>query len=98
MVVEHRAHLAAVGTGDERITDLEGTGLNEHSGDDTFTAVEFRFNDHTAGQPVGIGFEIEHFGFQQHIIEEKLHILPGFGRNFDALVLAAPLFDQHIML
>ena len=48
--------------------------------------------------PVGIRFEVQHFGFQQHLVKKNFYILARFGRNFLCLVFPSPFLDKDVHL
>ena len=85
-------------TRQQNVAHMERAVLHEHRSHVAAPLVERRLDDRTGRLAVGVGFQIEHVGFQQHLFEQFVEIEPLLGRNILTLVLAAPLFDQIVHL
>jgi len=97
-VVRHGLHPAKVRAGKDDIAHVQGTGLHQHGGHVAAAFVERGFDNGTDGIAVGVGLQVEQFGFEQNLLQQVLNTNARFGRNLLALVLTTPLFHQNINL
>ena len=88
--VEHRFHAARVHARKHYVAYVQRTVLYEHRSHVTAPLVECRFDDGSRSAAVRIGFQVEHFGFEQHFLEQFVEVQALFGRNLLILVFTAP--------
>ena len=98
VLVEHRLHAARVGSREDHVADAERTALHQDRRDVAAALVERRFDDRTLRLLVGIGFQVEHLGFQQHFFEQFVEVDALLGRNLLVLVFAAPRLHEVVHL
>ena len=90
-VVVHRADLAPVGPGDERVADAQRAALDQDRDDGPAAGVELGLDDDAARLGVGVGDELLELGDDEDRLEQLVEALPGLGRHVDVLGLAAPV-------
>ena len=71
-LVGHRANPAERGAGDERLSDLHRSFLDENGGDDPAGAVELRLEHHAGGVLVGVGLVLLEIGHEKNHLEQIL--------------------------
>ena len=91
LVVDHRADLAPVLAGDERVADAQRAALDQHGDDRAAARVELGLDDDAGGVGVGVGLELLELGDDEDRVEQVLEALAGLGRDVDELGVAAPL-------
>ena len=77
-LVEHCLHLSVAGSGKHDVAHLERTVRYQHRSHVAAALVQRGFDDGTRGTAVGVRFQLQHFGFEQHLLHQ-------FG-NADALL------------
>ena len=95
-LVEHGLDLTAELARQNRITDAHGSAFHQQVCYVPAALIQRALDHRTDGTLAWIGFQVEHFCFQQHLFEELLDVRTILGRNLLALEFAAPLFDQHV--
>ncbi len=85
-----------MGAGENDVANLERAALHQHGGHVAATLVKTRLEHGTDRIAVGISLEVKHFGLEEHFFHEIFDANTLFGRNFLALIFAAPVFDQII--
>jgi hypothetical protein len=98
LVVDQRAHAAPLIAGNDDVSRLQRTGLDEHGGNRATAAIELRFDDRAFGGPVWIGLEIENFSLQQDGFEKLVEVELLGRRDLDIENLAAHGFDEDFVL
>ena len=94
--VEHSLDAAEVAACQHDVADAEGAVLHQHVGHVAAALVEGGFDDGAGGAAVGVGFELEEFGFEQHLLHEFFHADALLGGDVLRLVFAAPFFHQVV--
>ena len=89
--VVHRADAAPVGTGDERVADLERAAHDQDRDDRATAGVELRLDHGARCGGVGIRAQLHDLGLRDDRVEQVVEPLPGLGRDVDELGVAAPL-------
>ena len=77
--VVHRPHPTPLGTGDERVADLEGPALDQDADDGAAAGVELGLDHGPGGLRVGVGAELLELGDQQDHVEQVLEAFVGLG-------------------
>ena len=95
-LVEEGFYAAVVCAGHNDVALTERSVGDEHRGDVAAAFVERTFDDRTDGAAVGVGFEFEHVGFEQHLLKEFVDTDAFLGRDVLALVLTAPFFHKVV--
>ena len=95
-LVEHGFHATEVCTGQYDIAHLERTVLHEYGSHVATALVEGRLDDGTCSTLVGVGLEVEHLGFEQHLLEKVFDTNTGLGRDVLRLVLTAPILYEEV--
>ena len=70
VLVEHRAHTAVARSGKHHVAALQGARLHQHRRDRAAALVELSFDDEALGHCFGGRTQLEHFGLQQHLLEQ----------------------------
>lgn len=96
--VEHGLHAARVGSGEDHVAHVERTALHEDRRDVSAALVERRFDDGALRLLVGVGLQVEHLGFEQHLFEQFVEVHALLGRNLLILIFTAPRLDQIVHL
>ena len=91
--VVHRAHLAPVRAGDERVADVQRAALDQHRDDGAAARVELGLDDHAGGFGVLVGAQLLDLGHHEDRVEQVVEALLRLRRDVDELRLAAP-FDR----
>ena len=96
--VEHRFDAAIVGACQQDVAHAQGAVGAEDGGDVATTLVQRGLDDGACGLAVGVGLEVQHLGFEQHLLHEFGHAHAFLGADVLALVLAAPVLDEEVHL
>ena len=94
--VEHRLHAAGVDARQQHVADPQRAVLYQHCRNVTAPFIQRGFDHRALGFPVGIGFQVEEFGFEQHLFEQLVEVDALLGRDLLALVFTAPIFNQVV--
>src|SRR5579875_2367748 len=97
-MVEHRAHTTVHGTGDKRVALMQGAVLDQNRRYGAAPAIQLRFNNGTARQPLGIGLEIEKLGLQQDHLEQPIDAFTRARRHAHCNRVAAVIFGNQALL
>ena len=95
-LVEECLHAAEVRTGQHHVALLERTVAHKHRGHVAAPLVERRLDDRARSLAVGVGFEFEHVGLEQHLLQKVGNADALFGGDVLALILAAPFFHEEV--
>ena len=99
VLVDHGAHAAVGGAGDDGVSDPEGSGLDQHRRDRTATLVELGLDRDTAGVLVRVRTQVEtRVGGEQHRIQKVLDARALPGRHVDEHHVAAVLLRDETVL
>ena len=98
VLVEHGLHAARVGARQDHVAHVERTALHEDRRDVPAALVERRFDDRALRLLVGVGLQVEHLGFEQHLFEQFVEVKALLGRNLLILVFTAPRLHQIVHL
>ncbi len=96
-MVLHRADLAPLRTGDDRVADVHGSALDEHGRDRTAAGIEMRLDHRAGGGRVGIGLQLFDLGEQQDALEQLVEVLVRLGRDVDEDRVAAPILGVEAL-
>jgi hypothetical protein len=79
--VQHGAH-AAIGLAcQHHVAGLERTGLHQHGGHRAAALVQLGFDHQALGHGIDRRLELQHFGLQQHLLQQLVDALAGLGRH-----------------
>ena len=98
VLVEHGFHAARVGSREDHVADAERSALHQDRRNIAAALVERRLDHRTLRLLVGIGFQVEHLGFQQHLFEQFVEVDALFGRDLLVLVFTAPRLHEVVHL
>ena len=101
--VQHGAHPAISGACQHDVTGFECAGLDQHRGDGTAAFVKLCFDHQALGHGVYRGPQLENLGLQEHLLEQVVNALTGFGRHrhkrrFATELFWHDLFDDQLVL
>ena len=91
VVGDHRADLAPVRAGHERVADAQRAALDEQRHDRAAARVEPGLDDDAAGLGLGVGAELLELGDDEDRVEQVVEALMRLGRDVDELGVAAPV-------
>jgi hypothetical protein len=74
MIVHQGANFPGVHAAEERIPHAQCSLLNQHGGHRPAARVQFRFDHHPLGRPVGIGFQFQQFRFDQNHFQQFIDV------------------------
>ena len=94
VLIEHGAHAAELGAGDDRVTHLERAALDQHGRDRAAALLDARLDHDAGGKTRARRAQLEHFGLQQDGIQQLIDPLAGACRDRHEDVLAAPLLRR----
>ena len=94
--VQHRADAAIRGTSQDHVAAPQGTGLDQDRRDRALALVETAFNHQAACRRVDRGFQFQHFGLQQYLLEQVVDTLAGFCRHWHERRLATVFFRHNL--
>ena len=97
-LVEHGLDATKVGTSQKDIAQVQGAVGAKHGGNITTPLVEGGLNNTTGSLTVGVGFEIEHLSFEQHLLHEFGHAHTFLGTDILTLILTAPILNEEVHL
>ena len=97
-LVEHGFHTAVIRTGQHDVAHVQRSVGHEHRGHITTSFVQGRFDDGPRGLTVRVGFQVEHLGFEKHLLQQLVHADAFLGRNVLALVFSAPFLHEEVHL
>ena len=100
-LVEHRAHAAPSGPGNDGIADVECAVLHERGHYRPAPGIEVGFEHCRDGRSLRVGDEVFgdlRVGDEQHRVEEVVDSDRGRGRHVDDDRVAAPLFGNELLL
>ena len=95
-LVEHRFHPTKMLTTHHDVAIVKCSVLHQHGGYITTTFIKRRFHNGSIGFPFRIGFQVQQFSFQQHFLQQKVHIQTLLGRQFLALEFTTPFFHEEV--
>jgi len=98
VLVEHGLHAAGVGSREDHVADAERAALHQDRRHVAAALVERRLDDRSLRLFVGVGFQVEHLGLQQHLFEQLVEVQALLGRNLLVLVFAAPRLHEVVHL
>src|SRR5215207_3961024 len=98
LVVVQRAHAAPVGTGDERVTDLQRAAVYEHGHDGAAARVELGLDHDPGGLGVRVRLQLLDLRQQQDRLEQVIQVGLRLGRDVHEHRLAAPLLGLQAEL
>ena len=62
-------HTSVAGSGNDVVANMQRTVAHQDSGHISASLVERRLNDSAGGIAVGIGFQLQHVGFEQYLFQ-----------------------------
>ena len=95
VLVQHRAHAAVDGAGDDDVAPVQRPGLHQQRRDRPAALVEARLDDHALGGRLDLRLQFQHFGLQQDLLEQRVDALARLGRDRHHRRLAAEVFRHH---
>ncbi|CAB4876852.1 unannotated protein [freshwater metagenome] len=99
MLVDHRANATVRSSGDNRVSDAQGSRLDEDRRDGSASLVEFRFDRDTAGVPVRVRDEVEtRVGREKHRVEQVVDAVAGESRDVDEDRVSTVFFGHESIL
>ena len=98
VLVEHGLHAAGVGSREDHVAHAERAALHQDRRHVAAALVERRLDDRSLRLFVGVGFQVEHLGLQQHLFEQLVEVQTLLGRNLLVLVFAAPRLHEVVHL
>ena len=96
-LIEHGSHPAIGRACQHHVAALERAGLDQNGRHRTTALVESRFDDQTLGRCIDCGKQLEHFGLQQHILEQVIDTLTGARRHRHERRFAAELLGHDLL-
>ena len=94
--VQHGAHAAIGRARQHHVAGLERTGLHQHGGHRAAALVQARFDHQALGQGIDRRLEFQHFGLQQHLLQQVVDAGAGLGGHRHERRIAAELFGHHV--
>ena len=82
-------------TGQHNVARIQSTRLHQDSGHRAAALVQTRFDDQTLGCGLHRGLEFQHFGLQEHLLEQVVNAHTGFGRDGDKRRFATEFFGHN---
>ena len=86
------------GSSHHDITHFQRSVADEYGRHISTALVERRLDDRTRCLAVRIGLEVEHLGFEEHLLQQVVNTNTLLGGNLLALILATPLLDEQVHL
>ncbi len=97
-VVDQCAHAAPFATGDEDVTRMQRTRLNQNGCNRTTATIELGFDDNAFSRTRRISLEIKNFSLQQNCFKQFVEVELVLGRHFDVENFTAHRFHKDVML
>src|SRR5262245_4679400 len=91
LVAHHGADAAELDAADERVPDVERALLHEDRRHRPAAAIEARLDDGPLGEPLRVGFQLEHVGLQEDHLEQLVDALLRLRRHRHHDGVSAPL-------
>jgi hypothetical protein len=97
-IVQHGTHTAGSSTGNNVVTNLQRTVLQQHGGQRTAGLIQLGFDNNAGSHTVGIGTERQHVCLQEDQFQQFIHAFTGHGGNRSHDSFAAPFFRDQFVL
>ncbi len=94
--IEHGLYAAEILTGNDQVAVAQRAALDQDGSHIAPAFIEGGFDDAAGGFAVGIGFQVEQFGFQQDLFQQEVDIQSFFGGDFLGLEFSTPVFHEDI--
>ena len=95
-LIEHRLHTPPRSTGENNITNLQGTIGNQYGRYISTSFVERRLDDSTCGTTVRVSLQVEHISLKEHLVKQIVNTDTLLGTDFLTLVLTTPLLNEQV--
>ena len=95
-LVEHGLDASVAGSSHDDVAHLQRTVAHEHRRHVAASFVQCALDDASRGLAVGVGFQVEHLGFQQNLLQKVVYADTFLGADLLTLVLTAPVFYQQV--
>ncbi len=94
--VEHSLYTSVTCSGQYNIPYFQGSVRYQYGSYISTSLIQRRFDDGTRSIAVGIGLEVEHFGFQQYLFQQIFYSHTFLGRDILRLIFATPFFNEIV--
>ena len=96
--INHGTDTTEFSAGQNNVTAVKGTGLHKNGCHRTATLIQTGFDHKPLGHAFLRCFQIKHFGLKQHVFQQFIYALTGFGRHRNKRYVTAPVLRHHIVL
>ena len=93
--VQHGAHAAKGLACQHHVTRFERARLHQNRGHGAATFVQTRLNHQALGHGRHRGAQFQHLGLQEHLLQQLVNALAGFGRHRHKGRIATKFFRHH---
>ena len=94
--IKHGLDTAVVCTSQHDVAYAERAVAYQHRSHIATAFVQTRFDDATCGLAVGVGLQLQHLGFEQHLFHQFVDTNTLLGRDVLTLVLTAPILYEEV--